>query len=160
MLDALLRNVFRIGYQVMRVWWFVRRPNECGAFVAVWHEGDLLLIRNSYRRGETLPCGRIERGETPRSAAQRELREEVGIDIPESALAHGAEFDLVHEFKNERAFVFEWHAPARPHVSVDRREVVWGEFVPEHELAARPLVPHVRRYLERRAATAAPTDDG
>lgn len=147
MLDALLRTVYRVGYRVMRAWWFVRRPRERGAFVAVWHEGALLLVRNSYRRGETLPCGRIGRGETPRAAARRELREEVGIDLDESALRDAVDFAIDHDHKREHAWVFEWHAPERPDVRVDRREVVWGGFVAEDELDGRPLVPHVRRYL-------------
>jgi 8-oxo-dGTP pyrophosphatase MutT (NUDIX family) len=147
MLDAVVRTIYRVGHRVMRVWWFVRRPSVHGAFVAVWHEGHLLLIRNSYRHGETLPSGRIERRETPRAAARRELLEEVGIDVPEESLIPTSEFELVVHHRNDRATVFELHVPVRPAVRVDRREVVWGEFVPEDELEERPLVPHVARYL-------------
>lgn len=150
MLDALFRIAFIAAYRVMRVWWFVRRPPERGAFVAVWFEGELLLIRNSYRSGETLPCGHIGRRESPRAAAKRELFEEVGIDVPEEDLREATDFTIVHDYKDDHAFIFEWTARERPRIQVDNREVIWGEFVPEAALDARPLVPHVRLYLEWR----------
>ena len=150
MIDALVRAVFIVGYRVMRVWWFFRRPSVRGAFVAVWHDDSLLLIRNSYRAGETLPCGRIERGETARAAARRELREEVGIDVAEEALAAVTDFEIVIDYKHDHASVFELHPSERPAVRIDAREVIWGEFVHAADLANRPLVPHLMRYLEWR----------
>ena len=151
MIDALVRAVYFAGYRVMRVWWFLLRPNVRGAYVAVWHDDHLLLIRNSYRKGETLPCGRIERGESARAAARRELREEVGIDVPEEALVPATDFELVVDFKHDHASVFELHPSQRPAVRVDAREVVWGEFVQAAELSGRPLVPQLSRYLEWRS---------
>ena len=151
MLDAFARAGYRVAFCVLRLWWFVRRPHVQGAFVAVWYDGSLLLIRNSYRPGETLPCGQIERGETPRVGAQRELREEVGLEAPEGQLTPALEFTLEFEHKHDHAHIFEWHPRERPQVRVDQREVIWGEFVPESELATRPLAPHVVRYLEWRA---------
>jgi len=146
-LDAFARACYRVAYCTLRLWWFVRRPHVHGAFVAVWFEGELLLIRNSYRGGETIPCGRVESGETALAGARRELFEEVGIEAPEPELALALEFELWFEHKHDRATIFEWHPPERPAIRVDAREVVWGQFVPESELGARPLAPQVVRYL-------------
>lgn len=56
----------------------------CGVGVVVRRGGDVLLVRrgNPPRRGEwSLPGGAVELGETLRQAAQREIREECGIEI-------------------------------------------------------------------------------
>ena len=152
MVDALVRAVYAVAYRMLRVWWFFRRPNVHGAFVAVWHDDALLVIRNSYRRGETLPSGQIERRESARAAARRELLEEVGIDAPEEELVPATDFELDWDYKHDHASIFEWRPSERPRIRVDAREVIWGEFIAESELDSRPLVPHVVRYLEWRRA--------
>lgn len=118
--------------------------------MAVWQDTRLLLIRNSYRSAETVPCGAIEDGESPREAARRELFEEVGIETPEEALAPAGEFVVDFDHKHDHAHFFELLAPPNVEIRIDRREVVWGEFVDASELRERPLVPHVRAYLEER----------
>ena len=155
MLDALWRVALRLAYRSLRVWWWLRQPEAHGAYVAVWRGERLLLIRNSYRRGETVPCGAIARGETPRAAARRELAEEVGIRVPEERLVDAGHHSVEFESKLDHASFFELGLEADEEdveIRVDRREVVWGEFVVEDELGRRPLVPHVRAYLAARAA--------
>ncbi|HWC11724.1 MAG TPA: NUDIX hydrolase [Acidimicrobiales bacterium] len=44
-------------------------------------DGALLLVRQSYRRGWTLPGGLLKRNEAPALAAVRETREEVGLEV-------------------------------------------------------------------------------
>lgn len=43
--------------------------------------GYILLVRPSYKSGWDLPGGYVERGESPKEAARREVREELGLDI-------------------------------------------------------------------------------
>jgi len=45
--------------------------------------GDVLFLRMTYRNGWGLPGGLIGRGERPAFTAQREIAEELGIDVPE-----------------------------------------------------------------------------
>lgn len=59
------------------------------ASVAVFDEkGKLLFGRRNDNQKFTLPGGHMEPGEEPRAAARRELKEETGIDVPESRFRH------------------------------------------------------------------------
>jgi 8-oxo-dGTP pyrophosphatase MutT (NUDIX family) len=148
MLDQLWRIGLRCAYWGLRAWRWIRHPHVYGAYVAVWRGHDLLLIRNSYRAGETVPCGAIHRRETPMAAAARELFEEVGIEASEADLVPAGE--VVVDFENavDHAHFFELRVGAEAGLSIDRREVIWAGFVPAESLRERPLVPHLRRYLE------------
>ena len=147
--DALWRAGLRLAYRGQLVWWRLRRPNIEGSYVAVWHGGRVLLIRNSYRRSDSFPAGGLRRGESPRQAAVRELAEEVGIRTsPESLRYFGKIVSLT--LAEDHAHFFELHAapsPA-PEVRIDRREVIRAEFVAPEAALQRGLVPPVRRYLE------------
>jgi ADP-ribose pyrophosphatase YjhB (NUDIX family) len=152
MSDALWRIALRCAYRVLRAWWWLRGPEVHGAYVAVWQDDLLLLIRNTYRRGETVPCGAIGGRESVRAAAARELAEEVGIVVPESELTFVCELVVDFENKVDHAHFFELRVEAGIPIRIDHREVAWASFVPAAELADRPLVPHVRRYLDQRRA--------
>lgn len=141
---------------MLLVLWFVLRPRSRGVAVAVWHDGHVLLVRNSYRRGENFPAGGVKRTETPRQAALRELREEVGIAASSESLRRVGEFPTRWEFKRDLCTVFELELDARPDVRVDRREVVWASFAAAEEALAADLSPLCRAYLERRGTGGGP----
>jgi 8-oxo-dGTP diphosphatase len=44
--------------------------------------GRVLLVKPSYKAGWEIPGGYVEPGESPKQAASREVREELGIDPP------------------------------------------------------------------------------
>lgn len=135
---------------MLRAYWFLRRPSTHGSLVALWADGEILLVKNSYRRQYTLPGGYIRPGETPVEAAARELREEVGIDVPASAV-HEA-FTGVHEFefRHDRVTISELEVDDRPRIDIDNREVVWAGFMRPSEAMKLDLVPHLRDYLKSR----------
>jgi 8-oxo-dGTP diphosphatase len=88
--NALWRAAHRVATWLWDTRNFLLRPTITGAIVLVRTNGELLLIRTSYRPWFTVPGGRVERGEEPRHAAVRELREEVGIAVaPDALLALG-----------------------------------------------------------------------
>ena len=151
MIDGLWRLALRVAHRLLRGWWWLRRPEAFGAYVAVWCDDRLLVIRNSYKPGVTLPCGALDRNEAPREGASRELREEVGIDLPAATLREAGLVILEHLHRLDHGHFFEVTLAAEPAVEIDRREVVWAAFVAEQELAALPLVPHLREYLRRRS---------
>jgi len=149
LLDSLWRLALRLAYRLRLAWRFVRRPAVHGSYVAVWHGDRVLVIQNSYRRRLSFPAGGRARGETLRDAAARELREEVGVSAEADQLAYYGE--IVHRVSHaeDHAHFFELHCGAVPELRVDRREVIWANFLTPEDAIARGVVGVVRRYLER-----------
>lgn len=64
----------------LQQYWRVSRPLTAGARVLVVDPaGQVLLVRHTYMKGWYLPGGGVDRGETMRAAAAREIWEEAGI---------------------------------------------------------------------------------
>jgi ADP-ribose pyrophosphatase YjhB (NUDIX family) len=49
-------------------------------------DGRVLLVRPTYKTHWDIPGGYVEPGESPRAACVREIREELGLDLPVSGL--------------------------------------------------------------------------
>ena len=145
--DRAWRVGLRAAYQVQLVWWRLRRPSIHGAYVAVWWDDRVLVIKNSYRRRVSFPAGGLNRRETAREAAVRELREEVGSSVSPDALHYFGEIVGDEGPAEDHAHVFELRCEARPTFVVDGREVVWAEFLSPAEALDRGAVEVVRRYL-------------
>ena len=147
--DALWRFAYRCAFRLRLLHWRFLRPRLEGSYVAVWHAGRVLAIRNSYRRRLSLPAGGLARGETPVEAALRELREEVGIVSERAALRYVGEIVDRQGYAEDHAHFFELHCEEEPRPQVDSREVVWAGFLRADEALAQGVVRVVRMYLER-----------
>ncbi len=154
MFNALIRAVYRAAHWVLRLLWFIRRPETTGALVAVWHHGRVLLVKNSYRPQLTLPGGYIRPREDRRTAAARELREEVGIQVQPKRLVHAYHGTHVFEHRQDTLDIYELEVDVEPKVQVDNREVVRAEFLTPGEALGMQIVPHLDEYLSRRIAQA------
>jgi 8-oxo-dGTP diphosphatase len=148
LVDAGHRLAYRLGFPVMRLWWFLRRPDQHGAMVAVWHEGRLLVLRQSYRDTLEFPGGGVGRDETPRACACRELAEEVGIAVPPDALVLEREIMLLRDHRRDHVTVFALRLGEPPALRLDRREIVAAVFMTPAAALAAPLSPFARAYLE------------
>lgn len=155
MINALIRAVYRVAHWGLRLLWFIRRPETAGALVAVWHHGRVLLVKNSYRPQLTLPGGYIRPREDRRTAAARELREEVGIHVQPKRLVHAYHGTHVFEHRQDTLDIYELDVEAEPDVRVDGREVVQAEFHTPDEALRLEIVPHLKEYLSRRIGQAA-----
>jgi 8-oxo-dGTP diphosphatase len=134
----------------MRTYWAVRRPSTHGALVVLWHDGEVLLVQNSYVRYRSLPGGYVARHETGREAAVRELSEEIGITAHVDQLEKV--FDEVKDWEGKRDHVeiFALELDLRPDIQIDYREVVEaGWFTPQRALEL-DLFPPIRVVLEER----------
>ena len=150
--DRLWRTGLWCAYRLQLAVWRLLRPQVRGAYVAVWHAGRVLVIRNSYRRRLSLPAGMLKRHERPAEAAARELAEEVGIVVPGDALRYAGQIVDASGPAVDCAHIFELHCQEEPALRVDGREVIWAGFLPPERALEWGLVSPVQRYLSRPAA--------
>ncbi|MCB9646728.1 MAG: NUDIX hydrolase [Deltaproteobacteria bacterium] len=153
-LDRAIRLAYKSAYRAMRVYWAVRHPNTHGALVGIWHQGQILLVKNSYVPYRSLPGGYVRPGEPARQAALRELREELGLTgLREEDLVPSV--DITHDWEGKRDHVeiFFLEVDAIPEVDIDNREVVdWGLYTPRQALDMHlfpPVVAHIREVMAR-----------
>jgi 8-oxo-dGTP diphosphatase len=132
--DAFFRLLHRLAACLWDLRNFLLRPTITGAIVLVRVGEQLLLIRPSYRPWYTVPGGRVNRGEPPRQAAARELREEVGLDVAPDALRSLGEFVVHHSHIEDHVHAYELRLAAPPELRIDSREVVWAGFHAEAAL--------------------------
>lgn len=148
MVDLLWRLAYRVGIRTARLWWRLRRPRHHGAVVSVWCGGRILVVEQSYRKNLSWPGGGIRRGEEPREAARRELREELGLEVEPSDLVLAREMAVDWDFRREHVRVFEAHLRAEPDLRLDNREVVAARFVDPQALLREPVLPpFIRAHL-------------
>lgn len=150
--DLGFRVAYRAAYRIMRVYWRLARPKTRGALVALWHGGELLLVRNSYLSYYCLPGGYIKSSETPVQAAVRELAEEVAIAATPDDLKPGLQETHTWEGKTDEVFIFDLELNERPRFQVDNREVVDAEFFTPRYALELNLFPPLRRHIEARLA--------
>lgn len=95
-MNRLVRN---IALRLCRMWWRIAAPTSVGVRVIVTNPaGQVVLVRHSYGSPYLyLPGGGVKRKEAARSAAARELHEELGLTVDDSVL----ELRGVHHSRNE-----------------------------------------------------------
>jgi 8-oxo-dGTP pyrophosphatase MutT (NUDIX family) len=140
------RRAYRLAYAVLSVYWFIARPRTHGV-KCVLTDGDLvLLVRHTYGCSDwDLPGGSIKSSEEPRTAARREMHEELGVAIDnwtslgEVAGRAQRRRDTLH------CFQAELHSPA---FTLDLGELDSARWFPRRELPA-DLAQYVHPVLSR-----------
>jgi 8-oxo-dGTP pyrophosphatase MutT (NUDIX family) len=83
-MDKILLRLF------LQPYWRLTRSQTLGVqAIVVQDRFKVLLVRHSYVRGWHFPGGGVERHESLPQALQRELREEVGLEITSKPRLHG-----------------------------------------------------------------------
>jgi 8-oxo-dGTP pyrophosphatase MutT (NUDIX family) len=140
----LRRFAYRCAYALLRVYWFLLRPQVRGTLCLLVHDRCLLLIRNTYGRHEwTFPGGGMKQGEVPEICVQREVQEEVGISV-DQVVSLGV-FTGRQAYRRDTVHVFVVQAPSAA-VHIDPGEIVEACWFP---LAALPpLSLYAQRALQ------------
>ncbi len=151
--DYALQLAFKVAHRMLRAFWLVRRPYTRGALVAVWNQGDVLIVKNSYRNQYTLPGGYIRTHESPAEAGARELAEECGIYVQPEKIKEVYQRIHPFEFSRRRRDNRRDRDPRSPPIRIDHREVVDARFfsvAAALEAAARAAPRGVPRVARRR----------
>ena len=99
-----------------------------GAVLALRQGDEVLMLQSRHVRfAWTLPGGLMQRGETPREALDRELREELRIEVDLDAEATVV---IVDPVACRVDFVFERFVTERPELHVDGTEILAAHWMP------------------------------
>jgi 8-oxo-dGTP pyrophosphatase MutT (NUDIX family) len=149
-IDLLFRVAYRCAYKMMRTYWGLLHPTTHGALVAVWYDGRILLVQNSYVPYRSLPGGYVHSNETGRDAAARELREETGFEVRPFDLRLALDQWHKWEGKNEHIEIFELDLKEPITIAVDNREVIEATFIEPEKALQMNLFPPLREVIQRR----------
>lgn len=89
--------------------WFVGLEKRMSSSaVAIHDEHDrVLVVKANYKRYWSFPGGIIDAGETPLTAAVREVKEEVGLELDSASLDFNFVVDRVSSIAQTYQFVFD-----------------------------------------------------
>ncbi|SAK90228.1 NUDIX hydrolase [Caballeronia calidae] len=145
LIDSVWRMMLRLGFRLARVWWHIRRPRHEGALVAIYVGQALLLVKSSYRAEWNFPGGSLEPGEAPDAAAQRELKEEIGL--PSYPLRPAGSVCGTWDGRRDEVHFFELHLDRIPELRLDNREIIDVHLASPEELSGIALTGAVVAYL-------------
>lgn len=138
---SLHRALLPLAHRVRHVWRRWRKAPIAGVSVIVTNlSGDVLLLKHSYGPDVwSLPGGGLGKGEDPLEAARREVREELGLELPRIEAIGTLEEVMSGSPHTAHLFAATCDRQPRP----DGREVVLARFFPSHSLP-EPLGRHTR----------------
>lgn len=150
-MDCLHRIAFRLAAFGFQIFAFAFRPRMRGVAVLVRRGDEILLIRNSYRRGFGVPGGLRRRNEPPLETAMRELREETGLSFAPEQLRFVTKLVVRHSSVEDHVRFFECVLEHPVDVQPDGREVVWAGFRSLEAAHSLPLWPPLDEFLRGQA---------
>jgi len=145
----LARGIVRSGARAIALYNCAFHPHVRGVGVFVRHEDRVLLVRSTYQSWWGLPGGRVGRGEDPRAAAARELREETALAVSPEALTPLGDSQLEHSNIRDHVSFFELRCELEPRVQGDGAEIAELRWARDEELRALRLWPPLREWISR-----------
>ncbi len=146
------RAGLRIAYRIRRTYRRVAKPDLAGVSVIMLNEaGHILLVRHSYGSGHwAVPGGGMSGDEPASTAARREMREELRVELADLREIACSQERLSGTTHTAHIFAARIEGEVRP----DRREIAEHGFFALDALP-EPLLPlsksRLRLYRERTA---------
>lgn len=142
-------RLYRLAAWLYETYRLIAKPRTQGALVALWHRKKLLLVAASYRRELSLPGGWINRGESAGMAAQRELKEELGLKVEMADLGEPWVFTEHSSRGVNTVFIFSHELGKQPTLKLDGLEILNCLWLSQAEALQHPITGHLRAYLLR-----------
>ena len=137
------RLFYRWAYTLLRLYWFLVRPDVYGVKCVLCWNQHLLMIRHTYGRPAwTVPGGGIHKGETPEEAVRREVAEEVGITLRQ--VRYLGEIVSIHDYVRDHIAVFAATTTSAD-ITLDPFEILEAHWFPLDALP--PLSGNARQVL-------------
>ena len=150
-IDLAFQIAYKIAHRMLRIYWGIRKPRKGGTLIAVWSAGEVLVLKNTYRRQHSFPGGYPRRGESAAQTGARELAEECGVFVRAEDAREVYHREHLFEGRRDDVTMVEVELEKQPPVHVDHREVAYARFASPEEVLGLLVVPHVREYLVERA---------
>ncbi|MEO8213960.1 MAG: NUDIX hydrolase [Myxococcales bacterium] len=154
-IDHAYRLAYKVAHRLLRAYWKVRHPHKGGTLVAIWCAGQILIVKNTYRKEHSLPGGYPRSGETPSQTGARELEEECGIRVSPEKVRQVYRGEHMFEGRHDDVTIVEVELESPPDIRIDYREIAYARLASPDEVRRLLIVPHLREYLDQRDARAA-----
>ncbi|WP_422934885.1 NUDIX domain-containing protein [Sinomonas sp. P47F7] len=100
-------------------------------------DGRVLVVKPNYKDGWLLPGGTVDPGEAPRTAARREGREELGLDIEPGALLLVAHSAFPDPIGDGLSFLYDGgQLPEGAEVVLQEEELTEWKFLADEDFAS------------------------
>jgi 8-oxo-dGTP pyrophosphatase MutT (NUDIX family) len=145
--DMILDILLPVAHFSRKQLWKILRPTTIGVKMLLFDSQQVLLVKTRYSSRWSLPGGKVNKMETPRAAAIRELAEETGVSI--SKCRFMGVYSNFTEYKNDTIILFTAEVTGKS--CVPGWEIKYCQFFPVDALPADTSPATLRRLEEYQA---------
>lgn len=141
--------LINIAHQVLRVYWLICKPVTIGArgVIISKDQKQVFLVKHTTSNQWYLPGGGVKKSEAPAVALQRELREEIGIQVELEQLKARSVHQNMQEGKKDTVHVFLVSLLEQDIEQTPNAEIEKGSWHPLNQLPSTTS-PGTRRRIE------------